>query len=299
MTDRLQIGLIGAGPWATAVHAPAIATHPDTELAGVWARRPDAAAALASMHGAQAFDSVSSLIAAVDTVAFAVPPAVQAPFAIEAATAGRHLLLEKPIAATVEDAVRLADAVATAGVASIVMLVMRFAPEIRRWLDDVRSVGGWRAGTGRWLSGGLIGGPYAASPWRHDDGALADVGPHTVDLIDAAIGPVTRVLAARHAEPDMWHVILEHDTPDGVATSTVTLSARVAVNPTICSVELYGANGHSATPARTSPALDSYATLLDELVAMVRGGITSHECDVHRGLHLQRILGEARILTQA
>jgi len=293
MTDRLRVGLVGAGPWATSVHAPTIAAHQQTELVGVWARRPDAAVALAAAHSAQPYDSVSALIGAVDAVAFAVPPAVQVPFAIEAAEAGRHLILEKPIASTVDDAQRLADAVTTAGVASIVMLVMRFAPEVQEWLRLVRPVGGWQAGSARWLSGALLGGPYSASPWRHEEGALADVGPHVVDLIDAALGEVTEVLAAHYAEPDMWHLILGHS---GGATSTVSMSMRLPLLPTIAAFEVYGRYGHNELAPRATSAQDCYLAMLDDLVGMVRNGSTEHECDVRRGLHLQRVLAAARRL---
>ncbi len=293
MTDQVRIGLVGAGPWATKVHAPGIVAHPDTELAGVWARRPDAAAELAAASGAEAFDSVSSLIDAVDAVAFAVPPSVQVPLAIEAANAGRHLILEKPIASTVDDAVRLTDAVAAAGVASVVMLVLRFASETRQWLDAAAATGGWQAGTARWLTGGLLGGPYHTSPWRHDEGALADIGPHTIDLVEAALGEVTEVLAATYREPDVWHLILDH----AGATSTVSMSMKLALRPSITALELYGANGHSVFPTRSTPASESYAVLLDEFVAMVRGGTASHPLDVHHGLHLQRVIAAARALT--
>lgn len=293
MTDRLRVGLVGAGPWAATVHAPAIAAHPDVELAGVWARRPAVAAELAGLHGAETFDSVAALIDAVQVVAFAVPPAVQVPLAVQAARARRHLVLEKPLASTVDDASRLADAVSEAGVASIVMLVMRFAPETRAWLADVAATGGWRAGTARWLSGALLGGPYAASPWRHEDGALADVGPHTIDLVDAALGEVTEVLAASHAEPDVWHLVLAHR---GGATSTVSLSMGLPLVPTITTVEVYGAHGHSALTPRTTSSQECYALLLDDLVGMIYTGATRHSCDVRRGLHLQRVLDAAREL---
>jgi len=293
MTDRLQIGLVGAGPWATSVHAPSIAAHPDTELAGVWARRPDAAAALAAAHSAKAFDSVSSLVDAVDVVALAVPPAVQAPIAVQAAEAGKHLILEKPVASTVDEAVRLADAVSGAGVASVVMLVLRFAPDTAEWLQRLEATGGWRAGNVRWLSAALLGGPYSASPWRHEGGALADVGPHAIDLVDAALGPVTEVLAASHSEPDVWQLLLAHD---GGATSTVTLSMQLPVLPSIVSLDVYGDSGHSALNPLSTPPGDCYAAMLDDLVRMVRGGSVEHRCDVHRGLHLQRVLHSAREL---
>src|SRR6186997_828853 len=59
MSDEpVAVGLIGAGPWATLVHAPVLAASPRTRLAGVWARRPEAAAELAERHGTTAYASV-------------------------------------------------------------------------------------------------------------------------------------------------------------------------------------------------------------------------------------------------
>lgn len=285
--------MVGAGPWARAVHAPAIAAHPGTELAGVWARRPAAAAELAGAHQVEPFGEIDELIAASDAIAFAVPPAVQAEHALTAAKAGRHLILEKPIAATLDDAARLAEAVDQAGVASIVVLTLRFAPETRSWLTEVSELGGWRGGTARWLSGVLLGGTFADSPWRHADGALADLGPHVVDLLDAALGEVTDVHASHRSEPDLWHLILGHA---GGATSTASMSLKLAVIPTVISLDVYGDRGHSEFAGRKTSSLDSYAVLLDELTEVVRSGRTTHPLDVHRGLHLQGVLQRARHL---
>ena len=69
MAERLRVGLVGGGPWAQRVHAPAIAAHPDFELAGVWTRRPAVADELAAAHGATAFADVEAMIDAVDVVA--------------------------------------------------------------------------------------------------------------------------------------------------------------------------------------------------------------------------------------
>jgi predicted dehydrogenase len=303
MVERLRIGLVGAGPWATAVHAPAIAGHAATELAGVWARRPDAAAALAAAHGAEPFPDVTELIAASDAVAFAVPPDVQAELALAAAAAGRHLILEKPVAATLDEAQRLADTVDAAGVASIVVLTLRFAPEVRSWLAEVNARGGWRGGSGQWLSGVLLGGRFSASPWRHRDGALADIGPHMVDLLDAALGEVTDVYAAHRSDPDLWHLVLGHA---GGATSIASLSLTMPLIPSVLSLDVYGDNGRSEFGGRSTTALDSFAVLLDELTeaagtAGAAPGASGrrHPLDIHRGLHLQRVLHRARRLAQA
>ncbi|WP_461030207.1 Gfo/Idh/MocA family oxidoreductase, partial [Streptomyces sparsus] len=50
----MRFGLLGTGHWAEHTHAAALATHPDAELAGVWGRRPEAAAALGDRYGVPA-----------------------------------------------------------------------------------------------------------------------------------------------------------------------------------------------------------------------------------------------------
>ncbi len=94
----------------------------------MWTRRPALAAELAAAHGAVAFADVDALIDAVDVVALSVPPAVQPDIAIAAARAGRHVILEKPIADSVDRAEELAEAIATAGVASVVVLTFALRP---------------------------------------------------------------------------------------------------------------------------------------------------------------------------
>jgi predicted dehydrogenase len=296
MDEPLRIGLIGAGPWARSVHAPAIAAHPATELVSVWARRAGLAADIAVEHGASVADSPAELIASVDAVAFAVPPDVQAELAITAAEAGRHLVLEKPVAATAPDAQRLADAVTDAGVASIVLLTRRYAPEVIEWLATARETGGWATGAATWYGGALLGGPFSNSPWRHERGGIADVGPHTLDLLDAALGPITEVLAARHGEPDLWHLVLGHENG---ATSTASMSLALPLDPGVVNVSLYGTGGRLSLPAPTTPTAACYAALLDDLLDMVHSGHHAHRCDVHRGLHLQRLIDDAERLALA
>ncbi|RSN59226.1 dehydrogenase [Amycolatopsis sp. WAC 04182] len=290
---QLRAGLVGAGPWAKTVHAPGLADHPGMTLRAVWARRPEAAKELAEAHGAQAVDSFDELLDQVDAVAFAVPPAVQAELAVRAAEAGKHLILEKPIAADLDGARRLADAVETAGVAALVVLILRFSPMTREWLDGIKEAGGWRGGGARWLSGALLGGQYQSSAWRHDSGALADIGPHALDLLDAALGEITDVLAANRTDDDLWQLLLAHE---GGATSTATLSLRLPIQPTVVEVAVYGEHGYRTLGRKPGSAGESYTALLDDFAAMAASGTTSHPCDVRRGLHLQKLLEHARQL---
>ncbi|NED84119.1 gfo/Idh/MocA family oxidoreductase, partial [Streptomyces sp. SID11233] len=69
-----RIGLVGSGSWAEHTHAPALAAHPGVTFTGVWGRRPEAAAALATAHGVPAFsgeDGFAELLEASDALAFA------------------------------------------------------------------------------------------------------------------------------------------------------------------------------------------------------------------------------------
>ncbi|MDT7729139.1 MAG: hypothetical protein QOI21_5715 [Actinomycetota bacterium] len=289
----LRVGLIGTGPWARNVHAPGLANHPGTTLTAVWSRRPDPARELAEAHGAAVADSVDELLEQVDAVAFAVPPAVQGELAVKAAEAGKHLILEKPIAADLASAQRLADTVEWAGVAALVMLTLRFAAQTRAWLAAVAETGGWQGGGARWLSGALLGGAYEGSPWRKAEGALADLGPHVFDLMDATLGTITKVLAAHRTPDDLWQVMFSHE---GGATSTATLSLRLPVQPTVAEFSVYGRDGYRTLGRKPSSADESYTALLDDFAAMVACGATEHPCDVRRGLHLQRIIHETRLL---
>jgi Oxidoreductase family, NAD-binding Rossmann fold len=100
----------------------------------VWAQRPEAARALAEAHGSRVVGSLEELWDVCEAVAFAVPPDVQAELAAVAARAGRHLLLDKPVALTVAAAEELAAVVGEAGVVSQMVLTNRYAPTGRAFL---------------------------------------------------------------------------------------------------------------------------------------------------------------------
>ncbi|WP_033441939.1 Gfo/Idh/MocA family protein [Saccharothrix sp. NRRL B-16314] len=294
--EQLRVGLIGAGPWANMVHAPGIADHPGTHLTTVWARREEAATELAKIHCATVAKTPEELLDQVDAVAFAVPPAVQAEIAVQAAERGKHLILEKPIAGTLADAERLVDAVERNSVASLVVLTKRFAPETREQLDQLAEAGGWVGGSARWLTGALLGGPFSHSPWRHERGPLDDIGPHAFDLLDATLGTITDVISANRSEHGLWQIVFQHE---GGATSVATMTMTLPLNPGIAEVIVYGEHGHRVLADRGTTAQQCFTNLLDDFVAMVDSGTTEHPLDVRRGLHLQRIIDLARRKSEA
>ena len=281
--STLRVGLAGAGPWARGVHAPMLAAGPETELAGVWSRTPEHAAELAAAHGVPAFASYDAMLAAVDAVALAVVPAAQPDLAVAAADAGKALLLEKPLALDVAGAARIAGAVAANGVGSVMLLTYRFADVVRDFLADAQR-GTWHGARACFLSGAFLGGAFAGG-WRLELGAVLDVGPHILDLVEAALGPVTEVRA--QGDPLDWVAIqLLHASG---ARSEVTLSCASAIEPSRTEVELYGRERSIAVDARAAARAESFARLRAEFAEVARTG-GPHPCDAARGLELQRLV---------
>lgn len=287
MGEPVAVGLVGAGPWARMVHAPLLANHPRTTLAGVWARRAEAAAEVARPHGARAFERYEEMLEVCDAVAFAVPPDVQAAHAATAARAGKTLLLEKPIGLDLAQARALVDVVESAGVRSMLFLTWRYAASTRAFLARVAAaVPPPIGGRGTFISGGLLAGPFT-TPWRLQHGALLDVGPHIVDLLDAALGPVVGVRA--HGDPHRWvGMLLEHE---GGLVSEVSLSSHTAVLPPRTGVEIFTAAGPLDLDTAAALTPDTAATIAGELATTAAG--TPHPLDVHRGLHLQEVIEAA------
>lgn len=286
----LRIGLVGAGPWAASVHAPGIARHPDVILAGVWTRDRRRSQALAERYGGIAFVDLESLVDAVDAVAFAVAPEAQATLALRAVAAGRHLICEKPLASDFAGAQRLADAVVAQKVTSIMMLTRRFDPLSRSWLESLKAAPP-RWGHARWFTAALLGGQFSESAWRKERGALLDIGPHVVDLLDNALGEIEEVDWSLYREPDLWQLCFRHI---GGAVSWAAFSLRVPLEANTFELTVGGSQGRYTIGNQFYDVNQCYSRLLGEFVSMVRQGRWHHPCDVRRGVHLQWVLDEAR-----
>jgi predicted dehydrogenase len=231
----------------------------------------------------------------VDAVTFAVPPHVQAPLAVRAAQAGKHLLLEKPVALSVDDADKLVSAVDEAGVGTVVFYTWRFNTEIRAWLTDEQARGGWSregwsGGAAIWLGTSLQEDNPFNTPWRREKGALWDLGPHLVGMMWACLGPVTEVTAVA-GKADVTHLVLRHDT--GV-TSTVTSTQSAPEAAAGVTVFVWGAAGRSVMPVDLVDPVAALRTAAAELIAVAEAGATAHPCDVRFGREITRVLAAAQ-----
>lgn len=290
----MRIGLLGTGPWALAAHAPALSGHPDLDFTGVWGRRPDAAEELAGLHGTRAYDDVDALLADVDAVAVALPPAVQAELAVRAARAGCHLLLDKPLAPTVGQGRAVVGAAEEAGVASVVFLTTRFQPEREAWITEQARVGGWFTGRAQWLGAVFSdpGNPFAASPWRREKGALWDVGPHALSVLLPVLGEPRRLTAAAYGPGDTVHLVLDHA---GGASSSLTLSLTAPPAAAGAVVELRGDAGVTLLPESSEGVVPALGRAVDALLGAARTGVP-HACDAAFALRVTRVLATAEAL---
>lgn len=131
MTTCVRVGIVGAG-FGQRVHVPAFRADSRCEVVAICATTLEHAMMAAQKAGgeAQPFGNFRDMLAKVDAISIAAPPAVQPELIIEAARAGKHVFCEKPLAAEEKDAARALEAVQRAGVVHAIDFIF---PEIGAW----------------------------------------------------------------------------------------------------------------------------------------------------------------------
>jgi 1,5-anhydro-D-fructose reductase (1,5-anhydro-D-mannitol-forming) len=134
--------LVSTGRHADTVLAPALARAEETQLVAVYSREQAQADTFAAIHGAQvAYTSLEALLAdaRVEVVCIASPNFLHAPHTLMAARAGKHVLVEKPMALSVEEAVAMVQTCQRAGVKLSVGFHLRHHPghqDARRLIQE-------------------------------------------------------------------------------------------------------------------------------------------------------------------
>jgi len=282
VTSPLRIGLVGAGPWARMATGPLLAAGPQTCVTGVWNRTAQHADELAAQLSVPSFDDLDALFASCDAVAISISPVAQPAIAVRAAQAGKALLLEKPLGDSVASAQSIVDAVRATGVGALVMLSNRFNPVLGEFFAAAARcvpVGGQAS----LVSGASLGGPFATE-WRLERGAVLDVGPHMLDMLEGALGEIVDVRAA--GDPLQWVSVL--CTHASGATSVGSMSLAVAAEGS-ADIEVYGRAGS----ARYDGAVDhaDWADRVRRAFVAVAGG-ESHAANVDHALHLQELIAQ-------
>jgi predicted dehydrogenase len=184
MIDRtVAVGIVGAGIWGSN-HALALTTHPRVRLAMICDRDPDRARRAGERFGCAWTTSIEELAASeVEAVSIATPDHLHRDPAVAMLRAGKHVLVEKPLATSVADGLLM---VAAAEEARVHLMVDFHA----RWHPLFMSARGY-------VERGELGAPVMAYarlsdtiyvptgmlPWSGDSGPEWFLFPHTMDIV--------------------------------------------------------------------------------------------------------------------
>lgn len=215
----INVGLIGTGRISETQLAPAMQAVSGARLWSILSRDNRRAAEFANRHDAQApvnaYASLAAFLAdpSLEAVIIATPDGLHAPQAIAAARAGKHVLLEKPMATNVEDARAITQTCSDERVKLAIAYHLR-------WHDGHRRIA-------EMLHTGKLGKPrYARAlwTWQAEDNSnwrahselgkwwgLAGVGTHCIDLLRWMLLPVCGEVSRCTSLIDKSHYAGPHD----------------------------------------------------------------------------------------
>jgi predicted dehydrogenase len=187
----VRVALVGTGAIVVRAHLPSLRAA-GAEVVAFASRSPESATAAAAEWGSgEVYTDWRAAVHRddVDAVIVSTPNALHAEMVVEAAGAGRHVLVEKPMATTVAEADAMIAAARSAGVVLMVAHNMRFAAPVAAMRasvvrGDIGEVVGFRAAFGH--AGPLVW--SSRSAWfldaqRAGGGALLDLGVHLADTL--------------------------------------------------------------------------------------------------------------------
>jgi predicted dehydrogenase len=282
-----KFGVVGTAHWATNVHSVGLQQTPGARLVGIWGRDLEKTRALAAARGVAAFARFEDMLAEVDAISFAVPPQIQEELALRALRAGKHALLEKPIATTANAARLLAEAAQRADAVTIVFFMRRFIPEVADFVAQ-HAGGGWREAEVEVRSATFASdSPYRNSVWRQVAGSeIWDVGPHILSILLPLLGPVT---AARVLAPEGGFTRFE-TTHVGGARALSRINQRASPGDTCNIYRFRGPAGEVSAPEPVLDRTANYVRAATALVERIRDRAQVHPCDVVLGAETVRIL---------
>ena len=196
----VRTALIGCGKVGQ-IHAAALSSLPESAFVGVCDSSPERATAFAGRYGSRAFSDLGAMLreAAPEVVVICTPHPLHAEAAIEAAGAGAHVLVEKPLAASLADCDAMIAAARRTGVKLGVVSQRRLYEPVQRMKSAIDA--------------GKIGRPvlgvftmyswrdpayYQSDPWRgkwttEGGGVLVNQSPHQLDLLQWFMGEIDEI----------------------------------------------------------------------------------------------------------
>lgn len=259
--NRIGIGVIGGGGIAAEGHLSGYTLDPRCEVVALW--DPDTArvreqAQRLGVASATLCTSLDELLSRADVQAVSVctPDHLHGEHAYAALRAGKHVLIEKPMTTTREDAARLVQAVRETGMVGLVGQIVHFQPDYRAMVEAYRAgeLGEvWLVESDYISDMRRYYGPDGQTPWRSDPRAPQDIllggGCHSMGILMWAME--TRVAQAfayanHKAEPmlpinDCYLVSLRFE--NGVIGKLIASSGNRGAAPTGGRLVMYGTQG--------------------------------------------------------
>ncbi|GAA5207094.1 Gfo/Idh/MocA family oxidoreductase [Microbacterium kyungheense] len=261
----MRVGMIGAGG-ISHVHADAWrALGADAYVTSL-----QGAEALAEEYGFQVVGDVDALLELVEVVDIVTPSSSHAALALRAIAAGRHVICEKPLAPTAEEAMRVADAAADADVRLFPAHVVRYFGEYLRIKEAIDAGRLGELAVQRFSRAGSA----PAAPWFFREsaggGLIRDLMIHDIDQAVWFAGPVASVYAVQNPPtvddivpaPVTAHVVLTHRS--GVI-SHLHASWAAPGMPFRTSVSVSGSAGRMAYDSADDRVSRTDAVLPDEV----------------------------------
>ena len=196
----LRFGVVGCGKVAM-IHAAALRAVPGAAFVAACDVDRGRAEAFAAKHGGRPFADVTTMLreGGVEAVIVGTPHPRHAEAAVAAAGAGVHVLVEKPMAATIADCDAMLAAAARTGVTLGVISQRRFFEPVRRIKAAIDAGKIGRPALGLFLMYSWRDPAYYASdPWRgkwdaEGGGVLVNQSPHQLDILLWLMGPAAEV----------------------------------------------------------------------------------------------------------
>jgi predicted dehydrogenase len=195
-----NISIAGCGKVAH-IHGKAVLDIPGARLAGVWSRTPSSAEKFADAYGTKPYRSISKMVkeCGTDIVIVCTPHPFHREPALESALAGANVLVEKPLASSLQDCDLVIEACRKAGVKLGVISQRRWLTPVRRMKDAIDSgkIGKPVLGTVT-LLGWRDKEYYDSDAWRgtwdmEGGGVLVNQSPHQLDILLWLMGEADEV----------------------------------------------------------------------------------------------------------
>jgi UDP-N-acetylglucosamine 3-dehydrogenase len=184
-TDMTRIGVIGIGKWGIN-HLRTLQTIP-CDFVGV-ADVDKAKGKIADQYHIKFFENYKQLLDEVDAVTVTVPTDKHYDVVQECLHAGKHVLVEKPIAESAKQAKKLMDLAESQGVALSVGYLFRFNNAIKKIKDILPTLGDIEYISCRYI--------HSTKPPRKDSGVIMNLGIHVFDILNFITGKIPETVVA-------------------------------------------------------------------------------------------------------